>query len=569
MNTNKILASAIIMLATLSASAQNMYDAINISKTDYFGTARSLGVGNAVTAIGGDLGTIGINPAGSAVASYSQFVLTPGLTISSSISQYGPYGEYTLGAQTKASKGRFAFPNGGISITFDTGNRDGLRSFTMAFTVNETYNHNNYFESYGTNAYSSKMAELAAAATGMDENLLGMRSSYDGTNIPWDVLSAYQAGMFGSYGQEGVYAAISEVINPVTKLPYVGGELAQTALVSKYGSKNDIVLNTGLNFSDKFFVGINLAFPVANYCYQERFLEAAMNTNQFPLSYAEGETYFKNALFDYSYRSDMEGFYAKLGIIATPIKGLRLAAAIQTPTVYSVSEQWQNMSQAYFTDSKFNHKAAYSPEGEFEYTFISPFSANFGAAFTFGNFGFISADYELADYSGMRFRSIDRDHFGSNQFMDINETNRRFAGLSEAVRIGIELKPIPQVALRAGYGCIKSPERFWVNDEGKEVTADDFLKNFDDYSNRVLNLVTPYYYKDITTSFSAGIGYSSNGSFFADLALSCTSYPISNFSPYYDYECMDSESQIMNISSPKVQTVSKLWRAALTFGWRF
>ena len=63
----------IVLAAAASAAAQDMYDALRYSDYNYYGTARTIGMGNAVTALGGDLGSIGINPAGSAVNSYSQF----------------------------------------------------------------------------------------------------------------------------------------------------------------------------------------------------------------------------------------------------------------------------------------------------------------------------------------------------------------------------------------------------------------------------------------------------------------------------------------------------------------
>ena len=74
-------------LAAVSAKAQTIYDALRFSERDYEGTARSVAMGNAFTALGGDLGSIGINPAGSAVAKHSQFTITPALTISTNTAQ--------------------------------------------------------------------------------------------------------------------------------------------------------------------------------------------------------------------------------------------------------------------------------------------------------------------------------------------------------------------------------------------------------------------------------------------------------------------------------------------------
>ena len=62
----KIFVSVVLLGAAVAAGAQTMYDAMNYSQNNYYGTARSMALGNAVTAVGGDLGTIG-----SAVAGYS------------------------------------------------------------------------------------------------------------------------------------------------------------------------------------------------------------------------------------------------------------------------------------------------------------------------------------------------------------------------------------------------------------------------------------------------------------------------------------------------------------------
>ena len=74
---------ALLASAALTAGAQSVGDAYLYSQNQYSGTARSVGMGNAMTAVGGDLGSIVFNPAGSAVAGYSQFSITPDVTISS------------------------------------------------------------------------------------------------------------------------------------------------------------------------------------------------------------------------------------------------------------------------------------------------------------------------------------------------------------------------------------------------------------------------------------------------------------------------------------------------------
>ena len=72
-----------LLLAGLSAGAQEWQDAYLFSQNSYGGTARSIGLGNAMTALGGDPGSLTFNPAGSSVSSYSQFEFTNGLSIAS------------------------------------------------------------------------------------------------------------------------------------------------------------------------------------------------------------------------------------------------------------------------------------------------------------------------------------------------------------------------------------------------------------------------------------------------------------------------------------------------------
>ena len=60
--------TALILLlgtAAVGMEAQTMYDALRFSENNYEGTARTMAMGNAFTALGGDLGGITINPAGS------------------------------------------------------------------------------------------------------------------------------------------------------------------------------------------------------------------------------------------------------------------------------------------------------------------------------------------------------------------------------------------------------------------------------------------------------------------------------------------------------------------------
>ncbi len=568
--------AAAVILSMAAAGAQNMYDAINFSRNDYLGTARSMGLSNAVTAVGGDLGTIGINPAGSAVAGYGQLVITPGLSISSVSSAYSPEGESRYGSFNSTGRCRLGLPNIGLSMVMNTGRTSGLKSFTFAVVSNQTVQYNYSARAYGSNSKTSKIAEFAASAEGWDESVLANYNSYENSAASWDILTAYQGGMFSSYGEDGKYVGVSEVLDPDGTYHYVPGELSQSSQVSKIGYKNDLVFNFGANISDLVYVGFNLGTPTAQYRYSEAFYEAPVDPEMFPVSFVKNSTqdvvtYFRNSSYNYSYTADIDGIYAKFGIIATPFAGLRIGAAIQTPTAYTITEKWQYAASTSFDDSYFNDSQT-SPRGEYTYCLRSPYVANFGVAFTFGALGFISADYEFTDYSVMKFSELHSDYMdyiAGDTFLDINETNRNFAGVSHSLRIGGELKLTPLFALRAGASILTTPERHWSNNEGEDVTADQYLSDFDSYNSYAKRLVSASYYKDRTISGSLGLGYSSTGSFFADLAVKLTRYPEATFSPYYDYDNYDAEGYYAGVKSPRILNRPNLWNVALTVGWRF
>ena len=568
----KILTAALLLALAAGAGAQNMYDAITFSQNHYFGTARSMAMGNAVTALGGDLGSVVINPAGSAVAGYGQFVITPGFTISAVNSSWSPEGENSYGPASRLSQTRMNMPSIGFVGEFKTGKRIGVKAVSFGIVSTQTNNYNFASDGFGTNSRTSKIAEFADAAYGYPESTLANYNSFDNSDAPWDLLTAYQGGMYGPYGWDALYAGVTEAIADDGSYHYVPGNLSQTSSRTKRGSKNDLIFNMAVNISDRLYIGFNVGLPTARYRYNESFYESAVDPSQFPIVYQDMDTdyltYFKRGSYSYDYLADMAGIYAKIGVIVRPTDNLRLGASFQTPTTYTISERWQHYAATSFDDNYYDD-SQYSPEGEYEYTLRSPYRASFGLAYTFGKAGVISVDYELADYSVMRFNELHRNRLSSETYLVENMTNRYFTGVAHNVRVGGEFKVTPQFSVRAGYTLATSPERYWMDSTGHTITADDYGKAFYDFYDRARNLVSATYYKDRTQSFALGFGYSSPGSFFVDVVARLTRYPASTFAPYYDYDSYDKAGNLQTVLSPRVLDDRSLWNAAVTFGWRF
>ena len=133
----KIILFTLASTLALAASAQSWQDALLFSENEYAGTARSVAMGNALTAVGGDLGSIGLNPAGSAVAGSSQFTLSPGLSLAvANVSGSQP--ELGFGNRVSTTSSRPKMPNLGVVIAMNTGHRSGLKRVSFGFVSNAT-----------------------------------------------------------------------------------------------------------------------------------------------------------------------------------------------------------------------------------------------------------------------------------------------------------------------------------------------------------------------------------------------------------------------------------------------
>ncbi len=574
----KAIFTALLSLTAVAAGAQTMYDGLTFSQNNYYGTARSIGMGNAMTAVGGDLGSIGINPAGSAVAGYSQFTITPNLTISSMNASYSAYpvgGADRFTNEQNKRLTRFSMPNIGLTFNWKTGNGSGLKAITYGLVVNGTNNFTGKMLAGGRNDKTSYQGAMAVAADGYDMDFLnGYSIDKDGKRVdrgwdypyyygddfqndpnkgkfaPWNVIANAQAGSIANYGDTDDpsyywrYRATTEGYSNTGKKDangnyiydiFLAGPLNQAYSRNITGSKYDVLFNVGFNFGDTFFVGANLGVTSLNYNYDECYKEAAENPSAFEIDFGDkGKTCFSDYRTRYSYTADGSGVFGKIGFLWRPVDGLRVGAAVQTPTIMEINERWRQDVNVNYTDASFNGSAK-TPEGDYSYRLRSPYRLNAGAAFTFAGMALLSADYEMTDYSTMKFMSKDGG-WSNDTFSSLNDQIRNCMGVSHMVRVGAEFKPLPEIAVRAGYNFTTTPEYVY---EGNSKTK--------------LN--------DRINAFSVGLGYSSNGSFFADIAARMTMLADEYISPYADY--------LSDLASPMILNKRDIYNVTATIGWRF
>ena len=553
----KTVITILMAFFAISSYSQSAYSAMMLSENDYEGTARTAAMGNAFTALGGDLGAVSINPAATAVAKYSQVTLSPGISIISStaagVSPYEngdlPYFEKTM----KSTRALFNLPNIGVAMTFNTGRKTGVKSFSAAFVMNKTASYGQNVYAAGTNSTTSFIGQMAyeASVNGYPSSSLASDNAFD--IMPWKPVIGYKTGMIEPY--EDIYVAATEKVYD-DKTAFMGGTVQQNYGRNISGNKYDYLLNFGLNISDFVYIGLNLGLTSANYSYSEYFTEKAIDPSEFEIGYVDNDgnpipsltKYFDKMKYSSSYHYSGMGYFAKLGVIVTPIEGVRIGAAIQTPTAMSVNESWEESGEAEFTGAGGGKYSSESPYGENKWSFSSPFHANVGVAYTFNKVGLISLDYELSDYGSIKYRNsayTDRDILE-----DINDEIRNSYGVAHKVRVGGEFKPIPALALRAGYN---------LNVSGEKAVWDGW-----EYAK-----VKP----TLSHKAALGIGFSSNKSFFADLALTRSFLPKEYFMPYSDYVFKYTKDEELivdpNYYAPEILIKPSLWNVILTIGFRF
>lgn len=564
-----------VLGATLcfAASAQSWQEALFFSQQDYVGTARSMAMGNALTAIGGDPGSVTINPAGSAVAGYTQFTVTPALSFSVSNASGNFSGNYLpgesaplgFGDAVKTSYTRFNLPNVAFVAQINTGHRTGLTRMSLGVVFNSTQLYTGRFNAAGINGTSSYAASLASSAEGFSQNDLATADWFS-SEAEWVDRVAYLSGMFnGIPNWGGYYQAITETRSEE------GGELRRwvpAPLYQRYGeqttgAKNDLEVNYSANFSDKFYLGLNVGLSILNYGMAEYWYEEPQNPDEFaPIIYEGGsQATFQSLRMKRNFSLRGTGAYLKAGVLWRPVAGLRLGAAIQTPTVLTtVARNAFNgeVSLGGKTISPYS-----SPQDEWNYALVNPFRFNLGVAYSFGSVAVLSADYEMVNYRQAKYTTASRSGGDVPAYMaDANLDIKDALGVSHLFRVGAEVKPTADLAIRAGFNYTTTGQRnyldYWIDNAGK-VQVD------------ITPLTPAQRAAQARSSASLGVGYSF-GSIFLDAAFRARFVPKEYVTPYYYYTYDNDyrdKSRDADVAVPEIEVKSTRFDALVTLGWRF
>ncbi|MBE6338622.1 MAG: hypothetical protein E7068_07460 [Lentimicrobiaceae bacterium] len=399
----------LLAIVPLSMMGQNIYDIYNVSTSYYQGTAKGMAMGNAMGAVGEDFSSIAINPAGVGLFRKPTLIFTPSILTTYTKSELN--GDLATDSKAKLSVNNFGI----VGI-----NKSGKRTTTWAIGMNRTNNFNNSIFVDGYNNNNSLIDAYFAEIIAND--------IYDEKELDY-YSPSYIYPLWETY-------LINFENDGTLTTPVPAGGLRQLKGVSSWGGTNEWTFTSGINFGDKFFLGISINMP---YVYSKKITDYK---EEFTI---EGRDYYwiqEEALATTGW-----GLNSKFGLIAHPCRWLRIGASIHTPTLYELTDSWKTATVSYLDFGTYEHNI---PTSYFSYSMMTPWRANGSLALIFGNFGMITADYEYVDYSTIRIADNEYDYSEYNQFL--SQTFKPTMNL----RLGTEWR-YQNMCFRGGYSFYGSP----------------------------------------------------------------------------------------------------------------
>ncbi|WP_413997690.1 OmpP1/FadL family transporter [Flavobacterium sp. W1B] len=416
-----------------AAQSQEITDALRYAQNNLNGTARFQAMGGAFGALGGDLSSININPAGSAVFSNNQAAFTISNLNTKNNSNY-------FGTKTSEKDNSFDLNQaGGVFVFKNQNSNSDWKKFSFALNYENTNNFSNSVFSAGKNPNNSVDRYFLSYANG----------------IPFSDFENTSYGRLNFAAQQAYLGYNAFIIDPLNATPGntqyysnvpAGGNYYQENTITSQGYNGKLSFNAATSYKDKLYIGINLNSHFTDFRQFTSFYE----DNNAPLTneYTVSSLRFENELYTYG-----SGFSFQLGAIAKVTNELRLGLAYESSTWYNLNDE---LTQSLGSISSKNGAGdtndiadpritnIYAP-----YKLQTPSKLTGSFAYVFGKSGLISIDYAMKDYSNTQFKP-------KNEFNSINSDMNNILDNTGELRIGAEYK-IEKISLRAGYRYEQSP----------------------------------------------------------------------------------------------------------------
>lgn len=411
------------VISTSQMIAQNELDGLRFSKTRHYTTARSMGVGGAIGAIGADPASISINPA--ALGLYRKNELNGSLNFNNPKVSSDYINEYYTQSLFSGNISNVSLVFSNMLYMKGRDPEDDIVGYSFSFQFNraQNYANNTYFE--GRNQSSSFL------------------------DMIWERSQGYDIFALGSLEYLSYYVRLLESANGIDKwdIPLEDNkrDIIQSGQVLNSGGLNDYSFGGGFNFGNKFYAGLSVLG------YQLRFTEKT--------SYTENNLLKEEGFSTLDLRSNINsrgnGTGFKGGFIAKLTDEIRMGISFSTPVKIRITDNYSYDMVSTFSSLSSRFPGANSYEGregpyEFKYATTTPSRTHFSLAYVTGRWGFLSLDLERVDYRTILMGSDFSSFLNENR-----KINRDFRAVTNA-RMGIELIK-DDYRIRGGMAHYPSP----------------------------------------------------------------------------------------------------------------
>ena len=536
---------AAMSVLTLPMLAQETYENTKLIDNDLNGTARYVGMGGAMDALGADLTTMGTNPAGMGLYRSSAIAVSGGL-----LSQSGAK------AINGASTSHFSLDQFG-GVYSMRGSNNSIMNIGINYRKTKNFNHilsaANSLSGSSQNKLSYAKAIGGQDANGLSTwNLKEENSRFRGT------------APFTSQLDNLYYNTL--VVDPTTRnVGYNEADAFDMNRVNK-GYIGEFDFNLSGNLNDRVYLGVTFGLKDVHYDGESVYRET--------LNSVSGSTIGDIYVNDFR-KITGTGFDIKAGVIFRPFENspFRVGLSVASPTWYDLTASNEtrlvnNTSVAGLAKDA-NSSAAYS------YKVYTPWKFGLSLGHTIGKNVALGAVYEYSDYSSLDSRTNDdgayydiyTDSYYTSSHSDetMNEhTKQTLKGVS-TLKLGAEVKVSPEVSLRAGYNYVSS----LYNKNGfKNGGLDSYGSNY--------SSATDYVNWGATNRLTLGVGYAVK-KFTVDLAYQYSGtkgdfYPFMGFDVdryYKDSATNKIVSEHISGGTTLTKVTDNRHQVLLTLGYRF
>lgn len=540
---SKYFLLAAMGLMALPGAAQETYQSEKLISNDLNGTARYVGMGGAMEALGGDISTMSSNPAGIGLFRRSTIAASGGF-----VAQSGAKTSFTY------DQVPFSFNGDKTNASFDQAgfvwaNRTGKSSFL------------NFGFNYHKGQNFDQILNAAGTLRGASQNKL-TSNKYVGGRLGNSQTTGLDAAYAGGYDNAGNYVqGLTEyylddqgnVVDPSSTaerhVDYADGQSYRFGQY-QHGYIGHYDFNISGNIKDQIYLGLTLGIQDVHYNSQLAYNEL-LEQNQYSQSWE-------------NMRITGTGFDVKFGAIFRPIASspFRIGVYVNTPEFYDLRLRSSYDVEMGYVGPNSN---ARTRGGDVDYDFhiYTPWKFGLSLGHTIGDYLALGFTYEYSDYGSLDNRIDDGGYYdyywddwydSSSSDENMNDNTKEVLKGVHTLKFGVEYKPISILSLRLGYNYISPKfEKDGFRDQ-TIVSPGTAYATSTNYTNwRSTNRVT------------AGVGVTLD-KFFMDLAYQY-SHTGGDFYPFQDYNPTGSVSDGNYVAPNKVSNNRN--QLLFTLGYRF